>query len=254
MTHSRASRPAGSGLALSFQTRLTLTLLAAAIIPLGLFGADAASRPARSMPQVGSTVASCSCSPSRSAVGMLARHGGRTRSASGRCARSRPPCQRVSAGDMSQPIPVEGTDVLAQLAESHNRLAADARPAKSPARADPRRGRIGRAARRRRRDGRTGRPRRRGRIRVHRGRRAVRRPRHRRAGGADPGRLGAHPRRTAGGRRSPRPHPRQPAGDADLGASRPGSPRPVRQRDRRRHPERRAVRPGPGPEPSSSAA
>ena len=33
---------------------------------------------------------------------------------------------RVSAGDMSQPIPVEGNDVLAQLAESHNRLAADA--------------------------------------------------------------------------------------------------------------------------------
>ena len=33
---------------------------------------------------------------------------------------------RVSAGDMSQPIPVVGGDVLAQLAESHNRLAADA--------------------------------------------------------------------------------------------------------------------------------
>ena len=31
---------------------------------------------------------------------------------------------RVSAGDMSQPIPVVGDDVLAQLAESHNRLAA----------------------------------------------------------------------------------------------------------------------------------
>jgi signal transduction histidine kinase len=33
---------------------------------------------------------------------------------------------RVSAGDLSQPIPVEGNDVLAQLAESHNRLASDA--------------------------------------------------------------------------------------------------------------------------------
>ena len=33
---------------------------------------------------------------------------------------------RVSAGDMSQPIPVVGDDVLAQLAESHNRLASDA--------------------------------------------------------------------------------------------------------------------------------
>ena len=33
---------------------------------------------------------------------------------------------RVSAGDLSRPIPVEGNDVLAQLAESHNRLASDA--------------------------------------------------------------------------------------------------------------------------------
>jgi methyl-accepting chemotaxis protein len=34
--------------------------------------------------------------------------------------------QRVSAGDLSRPIPVDGNDVLAQLAESHNRLADDA--------------------------------------------------------------------------------------------------------------------------------
>ena len=34
--------------------------------------------------------------------------------------------ERVSAGDLSQPIPIEGNDVLAQLADSHNRLAADA--------------------------------------------------------------------------------------------------------------------------------
>ena len=34
--------------------------------------------------------------------------------------------RRVSDGDMSQPIPVNGSDVLAQLAESHNRLVADA--------------------------------------------------------------------------------------------------------------------------------
>ncbi len=33
---------------------------------------------------------------------------------------------RVSAGDLSQPIPVQGNDAIAQLAESHNRLAADA--------------------------------------------------------------------------------------------------------------------------------
>jgi len=34
--------------------------------------------------------------------------------------------RRVSDGDLSQPIPVAGTDVMAQLAESHNRLVADA--------------------------------------------------------------------------------------------------------------------------------
>ncbi len=34
--------------------------------------------------------------------------------------------RRVSDGDLSQPIPVNGSDVLAQLAESHNRLVADA--------------------------------------------------------------------------------------------------------------------------------
>ena len=44
-------------------------------------------------------------------------------------------------------------------------------------------------------------------------------------------------------------HPGQPARDARLGACRPDAPRPVRQRDRGRHPERRAVQPGPGPEP-----
>ncbi len=32
----------------------------------------------------------------------------------------------MSDGDLSQPIPVNGSDVLAQLAESHNRLVADA--------------------------------------------------------------------------------------------------------------------------------
>ena len=34
--------------------------------------------------------------------------------------------RRVSDGDLSRPIPVNGSDVLAQLAESHNRLVADA--------------------------------------------------------------------------------------------------------------------------------
>ena len=39
-----------------------------------------------------------------------------------------------------------------------------------------------------------------------------------------------------------------------LGARRPDAPRPVRQRDRGRDPERRAVQPGPGPEPPAAPA
>jgi signal transduction histidine kinase len=109
--------------ALSFQTRLTLTLLAAAIVPLGVFGLVLIVTGTVD-PQVGSRLLLFMFAIAV-AVGIL---GGavigldlvrplREISAA---------VQRVSAGDLSRPIPVDGNDVLAQLAESHNRLASDA--------------------------------------------------------------------------------------------------------------------------------
>jgi len=120
----RPPKPEGRRrVALSFQSRLTLTLLAAAIIPLGVFGLLLIASGAVD-PQIGMRFLLFMFAVAV-AVGVL---GGavvgldlvaplREISAA---------VSRVSAGDMSQPIPVVGTDVLAQLAESHNRLAADA--------------------------------------------------------------------------------------------------------------------------------
>jgi len=110
-------------IALSFQTRLTLTLLAAAIIPLGLFGVMLMATGAVDA-QIGSRIFLFMFAVAVGigliggmAVGLDLVRPLREISAA---------VSRVSAGDMSQPIPVVGTDVLAQLAESHNRLAADA--------------------------------------------------------------------------------------------------------------------------------
>ncbi len=108
---------------LSFQTRLTLTLLAAAIVPLGVFGLVLIATDTID-PQVGSrlllfmfAVAVAVGILAGAAIGLDLVRPLREISAA---------VQRVSAGDLSQPIPVDGNDVLAQLAESHNRLAADA--------------------------------------------------------------------------------------------------------------------------------
>jgi signal transduction histidine kinase len=120
----RPSEP-GSGrrLALSFQTRITLTLLAAAVIPLGVFALLIIATGAVNN-EIGSRLTLLMFALAV-VVGVL---GGAVvgldlvaplREISAAVA-------RVSAGDMSQPIPVVGNDVLAQLAESHNRLAADA--------------------------------------------------------------------------------------------------------------------------------
>ncbi len=108
---------------LSFQTRLTLTLLAASLVPLGVFGLllivtgavdpDIGTRLLLFMFAVAVVVGILG----GAAVGLDLVRPLREISAA---------VSRVSAGDMSQPIPVVGTDVLAQLAESHNRLAADA--------------------------------------------------------------------------------------------------------------------------------
>jgi signal transduction histidine kinase/HAMP domain-containing protein len=108
---------------MSFQTRLTLTLLAAAIVPVGVFGLVLIATGSVD-PQVGSRLLLFMFAVAV-AVGIL---GGAVIGLD----LVRPlreistAVQRVSAGDLSQPIPVDGDDVLAQLAESHNRLAADA--------------------------------------------------------------------------------------------------------------------------------
>ena len=110
-------------ISLSFQTRLTLTLLTAASIPLGLFGALLIVSGAVD-PQVGLRLLLFMFAVAV-AVGVL----GGTVVGQGLVAPLREistAVSRVSAGDMTEPIPVVGTDVLAQLAESHNRLAADA--------------------------------------------------------------------------------------------------------------------------------
>ena len=122
MTPSREPTRA-RGLSLSFQTRLTLTLLAAAIVPLGVFGLVLIATGTVD-PQVGSrlllfmfAVAVAVGILAGAAIGLDLVRPLRQISAA---------VERVSAGDLSQPIPIEGSDVLAQLAESHNRLAGDA--------------------------------------------------------------------------------------------------------------------------------
>jgi len=108
---------------LSFQTRLTLTLLIAAVIPLAVFGTLLIVAGAV-QPELGvrlllfmlaAAVIVGVLGGAAVGVGLVAP----LRQISSAVA-------RVSAGDMTRPIPVEGNDVLAQLAESHNRLADDA--------------------------------------------------------------------------------------------------------------------------------
>lgn len=118
-----AEPPQERRVSLSFQTRLTLTLLAAAIVPLGVFGLVLIATDTID-PQVGSrlllfmfAVAIAVGILAGAAIGLDLVRPLREISAA---------VSRVSAGDLSQPIPVDGNDVLAQLAESHNRLAADA--------------------------------------------------------------------------------------------------------------------------------
>ena len=182
------------GPSLSFQTRLTLTLLAAAIVPLGIFGLVLIASGTVD-PQVGSrlllfmfAVAVAVGILAGAAIGLDLVRPLRQISAA---------VERVSAGDLSQPIPIEGGDVLAQLAESHNRLAADAQRRNRQLGLILAAVEIGRAARRCRGAGRASRPRRADGLRLHLGRAALRRPRHHRSGGTDPGRLAADPGRAS---------------------------------------------------------
>ena len=102
---------------------MTLTILAAAIVPLALFGLLLIATGALD-PQFGArlllfmfAIAVAFGVLGGAAIGLDLMAPLRDISAA---------VSRVSAGDMSQPIPVVGSDVLAQLAESHNRLASDA--------------------------------------------------------------------------------------------------------------------------------
>src|SRR6476661_4718980 len=103
---------------LSFQTRLTLTLLAAAIIPLAIFGALLIASGAVD-PTIGERLLLFMFAIAvlgGSVVGLNLVAPLREISTA---------VSRVSDGDLTHPIPVVGNDVLAQLADSHNRLAAD---------------------------------------------------------------------------------------------------------------------------------
>ncbi|MFL5681137.1 MAG: ATP-binding protein [Chloroflexota bacterium] len=111
---------AGLGLALSFRTRLTLALIASAIVPLGVFGAlvyamiggDTVGRLLLFVIAVASLVvilvayvlAAALTGPLRAIAAAV---------------------DRVSSGDLSRPIVVPGDDEVARLAASHNRLTAD---------------------------------------------------------------------------------------------------------------------------------
>ena len=108
--------------ALSFQTRLTLTLLAAAIIPLAIFGVLLIVSGAVD-PEIGERLLLFMFAIAV-AVGVL---GGSVVGLNlvAPLREISTAVSRVSDGDLTQPIPVVGNDVLAQLADSHNRLAAD---------------------------------------------------------------------------------------------------------------------------------
>ncbi|MEP6638757.1 MAG: ATP-binding protein [Chloroflexota bacterium] len=122
-TSSTATAEAGSGRRFSFQTRLTMTLMAAAIVPLGVFGLLLIATGAVN-PGFGARLLLFMFAASI-AIGVLAGAAvGLDLVAPLREISTA--VSRVSAGDMSQPIPVVGSDVLAQLADSHNRLASDA--------------------------------------------------------------------------------------------------------------------------------
>ncbi len=192
--------PASSfGTAIGFRTRLTFALIAAAVIPLAVFGLllIAALRlpdPISTVPRllllfvtlvaliavlVAYLLAADLTAPLRAIAAAV---------------------DRVSAGDLSTPINVGGDDELSRLAESHNRLAAGPRAAQPRARTDPlgdrarlapRRGRVPRRARIGRRPGRLRHDRR-----ADPAGRSVHRPRRRR----DPGRAPARPGRGPGRR------------------------------------------------------
>ena len=113
----------GFGLGLSFRTRLTVGLVAAAIIPLAVFGTMVVllGQPAQSG-TTGRLLLFVLVIAAMIAV-LLAYLLAADLTAPLRAIAAA--VERTSAGDLSTPIIVPGEDELARLADSHNRLAAD---------------------------------------------------------------------------------------------------------------------------------
>ena len=197
MTQGPRSRREG-GLTLSFQTRLTVTIVAASIVPLGIFGVLLLISGSVD-PAIGTRFLLFMFAISV-IVGVI---GGAAvaRDLEAPLREISTAVSRVSAGDMSQPIPVTGNDVLAHLAESHNRLASDASRRNQQLAlilaavesAEPRDGIDAMATRAAHDAG--------GRVRLHLCGGALRRPRYRGGRGADPRRLRADPGRARAGSR-----------------------------------------------------
>ena len=118
----RAAQPAR----LSFPTRLTLAFVGAAVVPVGLFGilmiALLANQPGDA--ELGARILLFVVAAT--AVVAIVVGYALSMSLTEPLRDIADAVRRVSDGDLSQPIPVNGSDVLAQLAESHNRLVADA--------------------------------------------------------------------------------------------------------------------------------
>ena len=111
---------------LSFSTRLTIAFVGAAVVPVGIFGilmiALLAKQPGDA--ELGARVLLFGVAAT--AVVAIVLGYALSMSLTEPLRDIAEAVRRVSDGDLSQPIPVNGSDVLAQLAESHNRLVADA--------------------------------------------------------------------------------------------------------------------------------
>src|SRR5437016_6214221 len=115
-------RGLGLGLSLSFQSRLTIGLIAAAVLPLAGFGLVVLL--------IGSSSADATlgrvllfAAVTAALVGILLAYL-LAADLTGPLRAIAAAVDRVSAGDLSTPIAVPGEDELARLADSHNRLAA----------------------------------------------------------------------------------------------------------------------------------
>ncbi len=124
-TSTREARPERVDSGISFRTRLTIALVAAAVLPLASFGlvVVAAQRlspdPAQTVPRVLLlTIAIAALLAVLVAVALASDLTAPLRAIAAAV-------DRVSTGDLSTPIVVTGDDELARLAESHNRLAAE---------------------------------------------------------------------------------------------------------------------------------